>query len=107
MEGIRTEASQSGAGVKPEANVDMRRSIVVPGKHCISELIIGLKQAEIKYEDIPVHMHHKHTSIKQLKAKGEKPTVMVHAVQIKETTTLPLPTEGDLRQATSDYCDLG
>ena len=52
-------------------------------------------------------MHHKHTSIKQLKAKGEKPTVMVHAVQIKETTTLPLPTEGDLRQATSDYFDLG
>ena len=53
-----------------------------------------------------MNIHHKHTSIKYLKDKGEKPTVMVHAIQIKETTTLPLPTEEDLRKATSYYCDL-
>ena len=32
---------------------------------------------------------------------------MVHAGQIKESTTLPLPTEVEWRQATSDDHDLG
>ena len=33
-------------------------------------------------------------------------TVMVHAGQINETTTLPLPTEEEWRQATSEDHDL-
>ena len=31
--------------------------IVVPGKHCMSDLMLALKQVEIKEESIPVHMH--------------------------------------------------
>ena len=53
-----------------------------------------------------MHMHHKHTAIKQLKYKGEEPIVMVHAGQINKITTLALPTEEDWMQATSKYCNL-
>ena len=62
----------------------MRWERVVPGKHGMSALMLSLKEAEIKSEAIPVHMHHKQTATKQLKDKGETHTVMVHAVQIKK-----------------------
>ena len=37
--------------------VAMRWSIVVPGKYDISALMLALKEAEIKVEAIPVHIH--------------------------------------------------
>ena len=52
-------------------------------------------------------MHHGHTETQHLKYNNETPTVMVHAVQINKTTTLPLPTEEEWRQATSKVHDLG
>ena len=52
-------------------------------------------------------MHHGHTETQHLKYNNETPTVMVHAVQINKTTTLPLPTEEEWRQATSKGHDLG
>ena len=86
--------------------VAMRREIVVPVKHGMSALMLALKEAEIKVEAIPVHMHHGHIETQQLKDKNEKPTLRVHAGQINETTTLPLPTEEEWRKATSDNHDL-
>ena len=74
-------------------DVDMRRAIVVTGKHGMSALMLSLKKAEIKAEAILVHMHHKQTATKQQIYKDETTTVMVHAGQIKKTTTLPLPPE--------------
>ena len=79
----------------------MRRAIVVPGKHGMKELILSLKEADIKLEAIPVNMHHGHTESKQPKDNNETPTVMVHARQINKTTTLPLSTEEEWRQDTS------
>ena len=38
----------------------MRRSRGVPVKHGIAAFIISLKEAKIKAEVIPVHMHHGH-----------------------------------------------
>ena len=38
----------------------MRRAIVVPGKHGMAFLMLALKEAEIKTEDIPLQMHHEH-----------------------------------------------
>ena len=76
-----------------QQEVAMRRAIVVPGKHDMSDLMIELKEAEIKAEAIPVHMNQGHTETQQLKDKNETPTLMVHAGQINKTTTLPLPTE--------------
>ena len=35
----------------------MRQAIVVPGKHGMLALMLALKEAKIKAEDIPVHMH--------------------------------------------------
>ena len=70
-----------------------RQEIVVPRKHVMSYLMLGLKETEIKAEAIPVHMHHKHTVTKQLKNKGEITTGTVHAGQINKTTTLTLPTK--------------
>ena len=40
----------------------MRWAIVVTVKHGTSVLMLALKEAEIKAEDIPVHMHHKQTA---------------------------------------------
>ena len=45
--------------------------------------MIAVKGEEIKVEDMPVHMHHKQTTTKKLKSKGEIPTGMVHAGHIK------------------------
>ena len=73
----------------------------------MSALMLALKEAEIKTEALPVHMHHGHIETQHMKDNIETPTVMVHAVQINETTTLPLPTEEDGRQATSEDHDLG
>ena len=74
-------------------DVAMRRSRVVPGKYGMSSLMLSLKEAEIKMEAIPVHMHHKQTEIRHLKYKDEIPAGTVHTVQINKTTILPLPTE--------------
>ena len=41
--------------------VDIRRTQVVPGKHGMTALMLALKEAEIKAEAIPVHMHQGHT----------------------------------------------
>ena len=71
----------------------MRWVTVFPGKHSMSFLMLSLKEAEIKVEDIPVHMHHKQTAAKQPKDKGEIPTGTVHALQINKTITLHLTTE--------------
>ena len=46
--------------------VYMRRSRVVPGKYGMASLMLTLKEAEIKAEDIPVHMHQEHTETQQL-----------------------------------------
>ena len=59
----------------------------------MSALMISLKNAEMKAEAIPVHMHHKQTATKQQKYKDETTTVMVHTGQINKTTTLLLLTE--------------
>ena len=85
----------------------MRRAIVVTGKHGIAALTIVLKEAEIKSEAIPVHMNQKNTEKQQLKDKNETPTEMVHAGHINKTTTLPLPTDQEWRQTTSEYHNLG
>ena len=74
-------------------DVAMIQARVVPGKHGMSSLMLALKEAEIKSESIPVHMHHKQTATKNLKDKGKIPAVTVYAGHINETTTLPLPTE--------------
>ena len=47
--------------------VDMRRAIVLPGKHDMSDLVIALKKTEMKSEDIPVYMHQGHTETQHLK----------------------------------------
>ena len=41
-------------------------------------IILALKEAEIKAEAIPVHMHQVNTETQQLKDKYKSPTVMVH-----------------------------
>ena len=38
----------------------MRWSRVVPGKHDMAALMLALNKAEIKAEDIPVHIHQGH-----------------------------------------------
>ena len=81
-----------------QQEVAMRQERVVPGKHGMSDLMIALKEAEIKAEAIPVHMHQGHTVTQKLKYNNEVPTVMVHSGQIKKITTLPLP---KFSQATS------
>ena len=52
-------------------------------------------------------MHYKQTATKQLKDKYEIPTGMLYAGHINKTTTLPLPTEEDWGQATSEDHYLG
>ena len=71
----------------------MGQARVVPGKHGMSDLMLALKEAEIKAEFIPVQMYQGHKETQKLKDNTETPTVMVHSGQINETTTLPLPTE--------------
>ena len=55
--------------------------------------MLALKQAEINAGCIPVHMQQGYKETKQIKYKYETPKVMVHTVNISETTTLWLPTE--------------
>ena len=62
--------------------VAMRQERVFPVKHVMSALMLALKEAEIKSEVIPVHMHHGNTAKKKLKHKVEIPTGTVHAGQI-------------------------
>ena len=57
--------------------------------------MLALKQAEINSGGIPVHMQQGYKETKQIKYKYETPTVMVHTVNISETTTLWLPTEDE------------
>ena len=56
----------------------MRRARVVPRKHGISDLMLSLKEEEIKSEAITVHIQQEHTETQQLKNKNETPTLMVH-----------------------------
>ena len=70
----------------------MIRAKLVPVKHGISALMLAQKEAEIKSEDIPIYMHQGYTETKQPKYKIQTLTVMMHAVQIDETTTLCIPT---------------
>ena len=62
------------------------------GKHGMSALMLAPKKVEIKVEAIPVHMHQGQKATNHLKDKGDTPTVMVHAGNINETTTLCLTT---------------
>ena len=71
----------------------MIREIVVPVKNVMAALMLSQKEAEIKAEAIPVHMHQGHTETQHLKYNKEESIVMVHAVHINKTTPLPLPTE--------------
>ena len=50
-------------------------------------------------------MNQGHTETQQLKNNNETTTLMVHAVYINKTTTLPLPTEEEWKQATSEDHD--
>ena len=84
-----------------------RRARVVPRKHGMADLILALKEADIKSEAIPVHMHQVHIEKQQLKYNNETPTVMVHVGKINKTTTLTLPNEEDWRQAISENHDIG
>ena len=65
----------------------MRRTILVPGKHSMSALMLALKKTIIKLGSIPVHMHNKQTSTNSLKIRvkypqgqymQEKPTKLQH-----------------------------
>ena len=80
----------------------MRQARLVPVKHGLSSLMVVLKEEEIKAEDVPVHMHHEHTETKHIKDKSEIPPGTVNAGHINKITTLPLPAEGDWKQATSE-----
>ena len=73
-------------------HVDTRQTRVVPGKHGMADLMLALKEAEIKAEAIPVHIYQGQKATKQLKYKCKIPTVTAHALQIKKTTTLCIPT---------------
>ena len=75
-------------------------AIVVHEKHGLSAQILALKEAQIKKYAIPVHMHHKQTTIKQLKDKVEITAGEVHEVYINKTKTLPLPIEEEWSKAT-------
>ena len=85
----------------------MRRARVVPVKHGMSSLILALNEAEVKEEAIPVQIHQGNIETQQLENDNEKSAVMVHVVQINQATTLPLPTEGQWRQDTSEDHDFG
>ena len=45
-------------------------------------------------------MHQDNTETQHMKDNNETPMLMVHAGHINETTTLPLPTEEECKQAT-------
>ena len=85
----------------------MRWARAVPVKHDMAALIPALEGAEIKAEYVSVHMHQGHTETKQLKYNNETPTAMVHAGNINRNKTLPLRTEEEWRQATSEDHDIG
>ena len=85
--------------------VDMRRAIVVTGKHGMSALMIDLNEAEIKAENIPVHMRQEKTATKHLKNKGKITTVMVHVVHINETSILSLPIKEEWMQDKAEAND--
>ena len=85
----------------------MRWATLVPEKNGMESLMRALNEAEIKEEIIPVHMNQGKTSKKHMKYKGETPTVMVYEGQINKIKTLPVPTEEQWRQATSEDHDLG
>ena len=77
--------------------VAMRRARVVPGKPGMSALMLALKEAEIKAEDIPVQMHQGHTETQNMRDNNETSTVMVNTGQIKKPQQYlyPLRKNGD------------
>ena len=80
---------------------------MVSGKHGMEALMIALKEAEIKSEAIQLHLQQVHIETQHLKDKNETPTLMVHAGNINKTTAIPLPTNEEWRQATSEDNDIG
>ena len=86
--------------------IAMIRARVVPGKHGMVALMLEIKEVEIKAEAIPVYMHQGNTETQHLKDNNETTTVMVHVDQINKNITLPLPTEEERRQPTSEDHDL-
>ena len=66
---------------------------MLPGKNGITVLMLDLKKAEIKAEDVPLHMYQGHKATKHVKCKDETPILMVHAGHINKTKKLCLPTE--------------
>ena len=56
----------------------MRWVILVPGKHGMAALMLALKEAKLKAEDILVHTHKGKTATQHLKNKDVTPTVIVH-----------------------------
>ena len=86
---------------------DMRQTGVVPRKHGVADLTLAQKDMETKAEEIPVYMNQGQTETQKLKDRDKIPTVMVHAVQINENTTLYIPSEEDWRQNTSQDHDIG
>ena len=85
----------------------MRGARVLTGKNGVAALMLALKEADIKVEAIPVHMHLGQTAAKQKNNKGVKNIVMVYAGHTNETTTLFLPTEEECGRTTSEDHDLG
>ena len=68
----------------------MRLKVAVPGKHGMSALMLALKEAKIKSEATPLHMHKGHTETHHPKDNNETPIVIVHVVQMKKTINPPL-----------------
>ena len=57
------------------------------------DLMLSLKEAEIRKEAIPVHMNQGKNTTKNINNKGETTIVMIHAGHINESEILRLPTE--------------
>ena len=72
----------------------------------MSDLMLALKEAEIRSEVTPVHMHQGKTATQYLQDKGKKTMVIVHAGNINETTALCLTTEEEWRHTKSEYHDI-
>ena len=100
MEGLKIEVAYSGTDINTMARCSYE---TVKIGACKTWYVIPHSSTKLdrnKGKDIPVHMHQGETTTKQLKDKGETPTVIVHSGQINKTTTLNLPNEEDWRQAT-------
>ena len=64
----------------------MIQARVVFVKNDLEDLMMALMNAEVKAEDIPLHIHQGHTKNKEYKC--EKTMVVVNSGHINKTTTL-------------------